>query len=406
MPVMHLGADGVETHPATDDAEDDISKLVEETDRANAAKRAQIMQEFEEKLFVKERRDEARLYANSLFKSEKLSDAAAAYERIMPFCDTDEQRTTLLSNIAAVRIKQWRWTEALSTCDRVLQYDASHAKALYRRAQAQRGLRDTAGALETIACARAAGGGKKSAELDLLERHVRSDIKRVEDAQEEKRAAELRKEKRLLEAAAKARRKEEANRPANAIQLPPAVPEEASQGYTRDWSAWLAREVTQRFMDEESRMMIYEEDGWVQVTDVPASRLDVDARIITTADGSRSLFYDLSVTLICQVAQFRGTWDDPGCMSFKVEVTLEGIDNMSVAADWTAQAKLTAGFNYTARVEKMMERYVRLQYLEHAKQLAGECIEKLETKCAVALQATGDSCLGHNPTSEGAPAAA
>jgi tetratricopeptide (TPR) repeat protein len=191
-----------------DDPDDPVSQQVKAQNERSRAERAKIQEEFEAKLFVPERIDEARGYANSLFKADKLVEAVAAYERILPLCVGDEARqkkVVIYSNIAAVRVKQWRWKDALGLCSIVLETDPSHPKALYRRAQALRGLRDPHGSLQAInearKLARKDDEGKPCGhvELDALEKHVQKDIRKLEAAAEEAKGVALRAARRKEE---------------------------------------------------------------------------------------------------------------------------------------------------------------------------------------------------------------
>ena len=149
--------------------------LAKHAERAKA-ERERVQREFEDKLFVPARAEEARKYANELFKGGKLNEAADAYERLLKMGSAFVDRATLLSNLAAVRVKQWRWRDALVICDHALEADgtanpAAHVKAYYRMAQAHRGLKelDQAWAYN----ARRVEDRRPNADLDALEAHIK-----------------------------------------------------------------------------------------------------------------------------------------------------------------------------------------------------------------------------------------
>jgi tetratricopeptide (TPR) repeat protein len=188
------------------------------------AERDRIKRDFEEKLFVPERAADARKYANELFQQEKFEEAADAYLHVLKLLpagsDNVAERATVFNNLAAVRIRQWRWRDALEMCAEVHKRDPENAKAFYRKAQAYRGLKEFRNALTVIdeACeARKKVGLRPDFELDKLRGFVEKDLKKVEDIEREKKEAELRaarraentKEKREERAAAERAKAEE-----------------------------------------------------------------------------------------------------------------------------------------------------------------------------------------------------
>mmetsp|Transcript_17130 Transcript_17130/g.28690 ORF Transcript_17130/g.28690 Transcript_17130/m.28690 type:complete len:418 (+) Transcript_17130:10-1263(+) len=355
---------------------DEVDEMVEAQQAKAQAERSRIMKDFEDKLYVKERAEEARKYANSLFKSDKLSEAAAAYERCLTLCSNSDSasRVVLLANMAAVHLKQWRWRDALQICDEVLKIEPAHPKALYRKAQAYRGLRNTDEALTAIAQARSvmkeAGKDVGCAELDTLEKHVRKDIAKTEAAAAEARGVELRKARRLEQAYAK-----------QAAMIARQHKEETRAAKGRgDWSEMLVSDIVKRLGSDESRMLIQEEDGWVHVTEVPDKKLEVDAQTIEKEDGSCSLTYELSLSLICNCVQMRGTWDDPGLITFKLGIEIYGVSHNSNPETWGAHAFLLQPNDDRSRVKKMMETYVRPRYLSHVKGLVNDSINNLKAK--------------------------
>ena len=165
---------------------------------ANERERQRLKSEWEDTLFVKARRGDARKHANELFQAGKLSEALTAYKRCMPLCDADGEKVVLHANIAAVRLKQYRWRDALTACAAVHAIDPSHAKAWFRRAQAHRGVKEPDDALVVLAIARQFAVGP-STDLDSLEANVIKDIKKIEKEWDEKLAARRRQQARLVE---------------------------------------------------------------------------------------------------------------------------------------------------------------------------------------------------------------
>ena len=399
------------------------------------AERDRIKRDFEEKLFVPERAADARKYANELFQQEKFEEAADAYLRVLKLLpagsDNVAERATVFNNLAAVRIRQWRWRDALEMCAEVHKRDPENAKASYRKAQAYRGLKEFRNALTVIdeACeARKKVGLRPDFELDKLRGFVEKDLKKVEDIEREKKEAELRaarraentKEKREERAAAERAKAEERRAAAKAAAAAaPSLDELAAaaiaggpestttagstdapvdapaQGTSKarspaeshDLSGWFRRELPKHLQRERGRMMIMEEDGWVDVTELPASQLELDAAIVTSAkDGSHSLYYDLSYTAICRVAQFRHV---EGCFQFEVLCKVANVDNTteSTPEDWTVDVKLlNPGLRGVSRVERMMREYVYPRYVPHVREEVKGALLRLRDR-AVALLA-------------------
>uniref|UniRef100_A0A7S2MW93 Uncharacterized protein n=1 Tax=Haptolina brevifila TaxID=156173 RepID=A0A7S2MW93_9EUKA len=186
----------------------------------------------------------------------------------------------------------------------------------------------------------------------------------------------------MLEAAEKERRKLAAEARGVAVGIAPA----GAEG-TRSWTSHLRADLVDRLMDDQARMMIMEEDGWVQVREVPPDALELNARLDRAADGACTLFYDVTATLHCKCTQMRGTWSDPGAMSFDVVVKLSKVDNATSSEDWIAEAEMGDEVFATPRVQKMMNEYVRPRYLPHVKGLLEASIERLKSS---ALSSIGD----------------
>jgi hypothetical protein len=172
--------------------------------------------------------------------------------------------------------------------------------------------------------------------------------------------------------------------------IAPPLPE-ASKRTVRDWSKWLHRELEAYLVDHEQRMMIYEEDGWCHITKLPPDGVRIDARTVVATDGSHALYYEVSLTAICQCVQMRGTHADPGCLAFDVSLGLTNVDHSTPIEDWLVVAKVAPApgipFNLNqeyGRVGKMMNEYVRPRYLDHFKGLVSECLTRLQKRAAEA----------------------
>ncbi len=396
------------------DIEENAKLLDERIERNNAkiaAEREHVLAEFLEKLFVPERFDDAKKYANEQFKAEKFEAAATAYERLLPLAPDDDARATLHVNLAAVQIKQWKWAAAMNSCWDALRLDGKHVKAMYRRAQAYRGLRMPDDALDSLIDARHAaeaelkaaedgsgedggegggeGGSKKGSatkallkEITTLERNVRKDIDKrkaeIAEVERQKQAKIDREQAAFRSAEALAARRAKAK--ANPIALPAGSAEDA--GLTVDWSGALRRELLTRVSgyDAEAKMMFMEEDGWVYVRDEEPGfcKIEVSARATTEPDGARHLFYELSLTCVCMVAQCRGPGHNSGAINFDITITLDGVDNATAADDWRAEA----GFRIKeyGRTAHMMDTHVRPKFLPHLKGVVGKAIEVVRKK--------------------------
>ncbi|KAL1524336.1 hypothetical protein AB1Y20_019235 [Prymnesium parvum] len=106
---------------------------------------------------------QAKLLGTRLLKQGKVAAAAEAYELGLQLIEAERTRETsaaepwtadqrharavLYSNVAACRLKQRKWKEAISACDEACALHPTYAKALYRRAQARRRLKQYEGAI-------------------------------------------------------------------------------------------------------------------------------------------------------------------------------------------------------------------------------------------------------------------
>ena len=84
------------------------------------------------------------------------TNQACVHARPRPQVSTGREPRTkavLYSNLAACRLRQRKWKEAIEACDAACRIEPGYMKALYRRAQARRNLRQYE---ETIADAQAA----------------------------------------------------------------------------------------------------------------------------------------------------------------------------------------------------------------------------------------------------------
>ena len=159
---------------------------------------------------------EAKASANALFSQGKLADAAAGYQLALDLLAAEEGRPTdgptdsepparavLHCNLAACMLRQRRWREAVDACDAACALHAHYTKALYRRAQARRALKEYDGAIADAAAAHAAlsraGGGapigesgrRTSVELDGFTEAVKAEAAKEESERARKEAEEL-----------------------------------------------------------------------------------------------------------------------------------------------------------------------------------------------------------------------
>jgi len=352
---------------------DEPPEVVAQRERA-LAQRAEYERGLKDQLFVREHADGARKYANELFKQGKLEEAAIAYERCLPLVDDDAAirgdpnapppSAVLHANLAAVRLKQLRWKEALAECDAALALHSGYAKALFRKAQAQRGKRAYKAALATIAHARkmslaaaAAGAGAPSSasvELDELESKVRVDMK--------KRKAER-------QAAIRAK----------GLPLPPATQEDA--GFSRDWSTWFRDELIRDL--SEIDLLWSDADEMCRTKEVPPDDIDCNAYIKTQKDGSRALFLDLTnVTVYAQAASFRGSVREPGMMSVEVAVRVGNVDHANIESpeEWSSQANPRSTPHEAGMVKSLMERRVRTEFVDACKAAVAKALSRVRSK--------------------------
>jgi tetratricopeptide (TPR) repeat protein len=155
---------------------------------------------------------------------------------------------------------------------------------------------------------------------------------------------------------------------------------------TRDYSEWLFKELQRCIADHEARLMFYEEDGWMAIEDgelgMPRESQAVDASVVTDADGTSTLYYDISVNAQGRCVQCRGEAKDYGVMHFQCRILLRCDNSSDESPDsWDVEAK-TIGlqFKETGRVKKMMDGYVRPKYIPYFKDIVKGCIQRLKTK--------------------------
>lgn len=147
---------------------------------------------------------DAKEKANMLFAKGKITEAAELYERALQLDEVEAEpkaRAVLHSNLAACRLKQRRWRDAVSECDSACALYPCFTKALFRRAQAKRHLCDPEGALQDAQLAYKAlcdaGGGKPIGEAG---KQMGAEMERfVESVQQEAKAEVEGKERRELE---------------------------------------------------------------------------------------------------------------------------------------------------------------------------------------------------------------
>ena len=170
---------------------------------------------------------EAKARANALFAQGKLADASAGYQLALDLLAAEEgqptdgptdseagklvsvgaaeppARAVLHCNLAACLLRQRRWREAVGACDAACALHAHYTKALYRRAQARRALKEYGGAIADAAAAHAAlsraGGGapigesgrRTSVELDGFTEAVKAEAAKEERERARKEAEEF-----------------------------------------------------------------------------------------------------------------------------------------------------------------------------------------------------------------------
>ena len=185
---------------------------------------------------------DAKEKANMLFAKGKITEAADLYERALKLDEAEAEatnadsemghviggragrgaepkaRAVLHSNLAACRLKQRRWRDAVSECDIACALYPCFTKALFRRAQAKRHLCDPEGALQDAQLAYKAlcdaGGGKPIGEAG---KQMGAEMERfVDSVQQEAKAEAEGKERRSQEAKAEAEGKERRSQEAKA----------------------------------------------------------------------------------------------------------------------------------------------------------------------------------------------
>ena len=404
-PMLDFGPD------VTVEQDDELTKRIDAQNRENEAKRNKIKQDYEKRLFVSSRREQAKSYANELFRDGKYKEAAAAYERMLPMAEEagdEDLKVAIRSNLCAVRLKEWRWKDALQEVDNVLALRPNHAKALYRQAQAYRGLNEMDLALQSIAASRAATAESNKAalsELDNLENNIRKQLERWAKEDKERKAAQERKDRRLRELAKKQKHKMDVRREGKGVPLPPAEcgeeadpSEEAAAAAasgtalpsasaaearrTGNWAGWWYDEISKQLTDEDNRMMLHDEDGWVEVTAVPETKAEIFAKVCTNHDGTRSLYYEVNMILNCMVAQFRAPQNDPGCLGFHIEIAVK-LDHTKPVDEWHVAADYCKASDYqpATRIRRMMETYVRPNFVPYMREQIQSLVDVLVKKC-------------------------
>lgn len=388
----------------TVEQDEEMMKKCDEQNARAQAQRDEEKRKFEDKIFIGSRTEQAKQYANSLFKEGKMKDAGAAYERLLPLItDDDDMTAAVRSNLSAVRIREWKWKEALAEVERVLKLRPGHAKALYRRAQAFRGLRELDMALEVIEESRKnTDEGNKPAltELDNLKNSIIKEKERNKREEKERKEARERKDRRLKELAKKNAHKMDVRRDANGIKLPPAEEGEEATGAVHldhngmpsasasvarasgNWAGWWFNEITKIFTDEDARMMLYDEDGWIETTEVPETKAEVYAQVRVNEDGTRTLTYETSLNLNCMVAQFRGP-EGEGATSVHLQVLVRNVDNATTPEQWSIVADYGRPSNYqpSERIKKLMETYVKPKFVPFVREQIQAIVRTLVCKC-------------------------
>ena len=396
--------------------------LAKHAERAKA-ERERVQREFEDKLFVPARAEEARKYANELFKGGKLNEAADAYERLLKMGSAFVDRATLLSNLAAVRVKQWRWRDALVICDHALEADgtanpAAHVKAYYRMAQAHRGLKELDQAMVSIRHARRLEDRRPNADLDALEAHIKKDMEKQAAEAHERAAADARAAARMgntrevqAERAAAARRAQAARRQAlreaalasggdldHEIEAARAVgasaiakgalPTGGGAAASKDLGSWLRAALVRRLMREEATFIIQEEDAVIEVTELPSAHLDCDAAVLVGDDGRHSLYFDLSLRATCRCTHMR---HKEGALQFFFHATVADVTSSSAATPdaWACDAQHADPSQVgLSRVDRLIAKFIRTRYLTHLRQEVGDVLAGLRQLALARRQAS------------------
>ena len=238
-----------------------------------------LAQDFAEKVRIDESRDWQR--ASELYKRGELAESADLFSQLLTHAADGAGRADCHAAIAAVRLKQHRWRDALESCTKALSLEPRHAKALFRKAQAHHALREPEAASAALAKARKeATRAGNMGDFEGLARAIAKDL---------------------------ARSKAEAHEAALARGLPiPRAPGEVP-GSSRDLSATWRREIVSHLCTAKGakcRMVIDEGGGHVgghcALRELPMDLLDVDASVRASPDGSAAaLFFEMSVTMWC-----------------------------------------------------------------------------------------------------------
>jgi len=149
-------------------------------------------------------------------------------------------------------------------------------------------------------------------------------------------------------------------------------------------------------------LIFMEEDGWCTIREIlPRGQLHAEAAILTASNGKRSLFYDVAVTALCQVAQFR---HHEGAIGFDAAVSVSNVDSMTDADEWVADARLWHSGSYSAqsRTGHMMDKYVKPRYLPHIKAEIEESLNRLHKHALKALQAESNEGMVATGTEQSA----
>jgi len=381
--------EGVTMKPAAD-----LQKKLDKQNEKKKAKAEKIKADMEDRVFTRDRRDEAKHYANSQFKANRIKEAGISYERLLPLCDDDDDLTVaVLSNLAAVRLREWKWKEALSCIDRVLEMRPKHAKAMYRQAQAFRGMRELELALDTIDKSREVTEPDNKAalaELDNLESGVRKEIDRRDREVQERREAAARKDRKLREQAKKQQRKLDARREGAGIPLPPAgcgaeaLPTGEIVAQSSNWTPWLYGQMKQVMCDEDNRYMLYEEDGWMEIHEFPETKQDMFAQVRTSENGDRSLHYEFNGVFYGMATQCKAPNSEPGMMGFHINIHVKNCDNLTPPDEWIIYADYCKPSDYkpARRIKKIMEEYVRPGYVPYIRELVMNVLDSMVQKAS------------------------
>lgn len=208
----------------------------------------------------------------------------------LPTAGGPHSRAVLHGNLAACRLRQRKWADAVESCDAACALSPTYTKALYRRAQAKRHLKQYQECAADAAAALAAAQRTAEVIIDDGAKKVVTEIRKF--------MAEVQKEYEKVSAEA-----ERASREESGITLAQVEDDGAkgvyyhyaSQGEkTQDFMWYVSRTLEQVLM--ECRHDNPKIGGVIYATRVGEDEIHGNATI-RTHGGRRALFFDLDVTV-------------------------------------------------------------------------------------------------------------